>query len=231
MCPYCGEDVPAGSKTCWKCGFELDGETDPAAAAANGEVPEIEERKKAPRRPQRECPKCGKSIALQAIRCNHCGVQLSKGRRNWVPLVWGAFGIVILATVVGLLYRFFSTQPVPKDPGRETPVQVTRAQLAKIYKADSDAGKRKKDEIWDERHKGKFVRWNGYVLEVTPENTLSLGDNPTADRKHPHVTLTLKDPAQIDARGLKQGKSILYSARLDRYEDGTFFLDLGVIED
>ena len=25
MCPYCGEDVPDDSKSCWKCGTELSG--------------------------------------------------------------------------------------------------------------------------------------------------------------------------------------------------------------
>lgn len=229
MCPYCGEDVPAGSKSCWKCGFELgeDSDTTPPGEGA----PEIEQRRKAPPRPQQPCPSCGKAVSVGAIRCNHCGAQLIKGSRNWVPLVWTAFGLVLLATVAGLLYNFFASHEAPPDPGRSHPIDVLRPQLAKIYQADHQQGRAKKQALWKERHRGKFVRWTGYLLEIGANDELILGDSPSADRKNPHVVVVLKDSNQIEARGLKRGKSILYSARLDRFEGGTFYLDLGVLEE
>jgi ribosomal protein S27AE len=227
MCPYCGEDVPAGSNSCWKCGFELEDNTSPDT----GEPVEIEQRNKAPRRPQQECPKCGKLVAVHAIRCNHCGVAISKGRKTWIPLVWGAFALVVLVTIVGSLYRFFAEFKPPPDPGRSTPISATRAGISKIYRGVSAHAKPKLANMWEERHNSKYVKWNGYVLEIRDDDTLALGDSSSVDRKAPHAILTLKDIDQIEERGLKVGKSILYTARLNRFEGGTVHLDMGIVED
>ena len=227
MCAYCGEDVPAGSANCWKCGLELDGDT---GAAAASEGMELEQRPKEARRPQRDCPHCGESVALRAIRCNACGEQLSAGgRRNWVSAAWGAFVLVLLATVGGLVYSYVANLEPPPDPGRATPLKVSRAQLSQLYKSKSKAGEAKKRALWAERHKDRFVVWESYLLRVEEDYSLSLGDS---SRGEPDVHVILKDSDQIQARGLKVGKWIRYSARLIDYDaEGLITLDLGVVED
>lgn len=227
MCAYCGEDVPAGSANCWKCGLELDGDT---ADAASSELGDLEQRPKAARRPQRDCPHCGEPVAVRAIRCNACGEQLSSGgRRNWVTAAWAAFGVVLLSTVIGVIYSRVSGYEVPPDPGRATPLKISRAQLSQLYKSQSKHGDEKKRGLWDERHKDRFVVWESYLLKIEEDYSLSLGDSSRGD---PDVHVILKDSDQIEARDLKVGKWIRYSARLVDYDSqGQITLDLGVVED
>lgn len=231
MCPYCGEDVPAGSGSCWKCGLELDGDTD--TAASGGEGAEIETRGRASTRPQRDCPHCGESVSARAIRCNACGERLtSGGGRNWVAAAWAAFGIVVLGTIIGLLYNFFANFEPPPDKGRDTPVKISRAQLEAFYKSEGSgsAGKKKKRGLWKDRHEGRFVVWTSYIHDISGDDlSLKLGDS---SRGRHEVVLHLKNPDEIETRGLKVGKSIKYSARLVDYdEQGVFTVDKGVVEE
>lgn len=231
MCPYCGEDVPAGSDNCWKCGLELDGDTDPVAGS---EGAEIETRGRTSPRPQRDCPHCGESVATRAIRCNKCGERLtSGGRRNWIAAAWAAFGLIVLGTIVGLLYNFFANFEPPPDKGRNTPVSISRAQLRQFYKSESNtgsAGVKKKRGLWQDRHEGRFVVWTSYIHDVAVDGlSVSLGDS---SRGEPDLVVFLKNPDQIESRGLKVGKSIKYSARLVDYDaQGVFTLDKGVVEE
>jgi hypothetical protein len=227
MCPYCGEDVPAGSNNCWKCGLELDGDTDGATAS---EGPEIETRARGATRPQRDCPHCGEGVSARAIRCNACGERLtSGGGRNWIAAAWMAFGLIVIGTIVGLLYNYFANFEAPPDPGRLTPVKISRAQLLQFYKADSSGGEKRKRSHWKERHEKRFIIWSSYVHSIEDDLSLSLGDS---SRGKADVRLILKDLDQIDTRGLKAGKSIKYSARLVDYDaQGVFSLDLGVVEE
>ncbi|MBL4849799.1 MAG: zinc ribbon domain-containing protein [Planctomycetes bacterium] len=227
MCPYCGEDVPAGSNNCWKCGLELDGDTDSAAAS---EGMEIETRGRTAKRPQRDCPHCGEGVSVRAIRCNACGERLTTGGgRNWIAAAWLAFVLIVIGTVVGLVYNYFANFEAKPDPGRLTPVKISRAQLHQFYKADSSGGTKKKRGLWQDRHEKRFVVWSSYVHAIEEDSSISLGDS---SRGKADVRLVLKDLDQIDTRGLKVGKSIKYSARLLDYDkQGVFSLDLGVVEE
>src|SRR5690606_35744836 len=101
MCPYCGEDVPDDSSACWKCGTEIQ--------RGEGGAAEVEQRNQEGRGgPKVECPHCHAQISARALRCNECGrvLQRANTRANWVPAAWGAFGFVLLASVVGVIVAF-----------------------------------------------------------------------------------------------------------------------------
>ena len=230
MCPYCGEDLPVDSQRCWKCGTELSG----AEGGADG----LDLRRK-PSGPPAECPFCQADVSPNALRCNDCGRPLRqvKSRANYVPAVYGVFGLVVVAVLVGLLYSFLANRRPPVDPGRENPIDATYAQLARIYL--THAQPERKRQQWEEHHQGKFVRWTSQadegpviILRVDEEaGTLALGNTDKDDPTRPKAILELLDPTVISTRGLKAQHGIAYSARLDRYDGQTIYLTAGVLDD
>ena len=82
--------------------------------------------------------------------------------------------------------------------------------------------------LFAKHHRGRYVVWAMVIRDVDPAGILKLSPEGVAD---PVVHLTLQDPAQIAARGLKAEKAIKYSAALDGYSGKTFFLTSGLLED
>lgn len=221
MCPYCGEEVPADSGTCWKCGTEI---------AGGGAGEEIEQRghKEGKGGPKAECPFCQALISTRALRCNECGRVVREGTRsrNWVPAAWAAFGFVLLATIGGLVYSFVIHHKEAPDPGRDTPINRSYGDLERIYLKDGGTEARRR-QIWKDEHEKKFVRWDMIVIRVSPEERkVELAED--GRKGVAQVVVEMKDDQ--DLSGLKKDKAIRYSARLVDYRDGQLVLDLGVLE-
>jgi len=229
MCPYCAEDVPAESKSCWKCGTELSGEGETSFSAAT--EPAIEQRKKPKDRPVGECPHCGAIVGVKSLRCNDCGRAVrTTDKRNWVPAIWTAFGLVLFALVAGLIYGYVDSLKAPPDPGRSTPEPVGYDQLLRMYRADSAKARTKKLELWEQHHKGKFVRWEMTLLAIREDGSVALGTTEDVSAATPHAVLELKDTEAVKSKGLMKGKMYLYSASLDHIEGTTVYLTKAVIE-
>lgn len=241
MCPYCGEDVPADTTRCWKCGTEI------SPSEGGGEDPGgIEERPtpegKTKKKPTQPCPHCEAPVSIYALRCNECGRSIGRpGRRiNWAKASWVAFGVVSVGLLVGLVYAFITSRPENEDRGRFSrrgdPIVVSWIELERIYFRPTDkAHEERRAERWRNEYKGEFVHWQGVIVradEATGVLELTDGEaNRNPDE--PQVRLTLKDPGLVKARGLKRGTSLAYSARLQTYlsEEKMVELDDGTIRE
>lgn len=227
MCPYCGEDVPDDSSACWKCGTEISrGE-----GGGGGDADEITQRNPEGKSgPKAECPFCQALIPARALRCNECGrvLQRSGARANWVPAAWGAFGLVLLATLVGVVLSFVRAHKPPPDPGRDEPVSRRFSELERIYLKEPAANVQRQREIWNAEHAGKFVWWEGVIVEIDPEaRRISLAEDGLSGK--PTVIVEMKP--DVDLSGLKKEKAIRYSARLEDFRGGQFHLSLGTLLD
>lgn len=222
MCPYCGEDVPDDSSACWKCGTEIQ--------RGEGGAADVEQRNPEARGgPKVECPHCHAQISARALRCNECGRVLQRGnvRANWAPAAWGAFGFVLLASVVGVVVAFVRAHEPPPDPGRDTPIAIPLHELERIYLKGS-ANEQRRRELWKAEHAGRFVVWEGVIVDIDPASrTIGLAENGLASR----ASVVVEFKADQDLSGLKEEKSIRYSARLDDFRDGRFYLSLGELSE
>ena len=224
MCPYCGEDVPAETQRCWKCGTEISGGDGTIDGIGDDGSNELAQRQRDV--PQTECPYCGSSVSSRSLRCNECGKQLRSvsSRPNWLPAVYAVFGVVLIVTLVWVIHGMVVAARNKPDPGRDTPIRASYEELIKLYRVGNEQFRKK----WDQNHKGKFVHWRMPILEVrTEEGVVVLGE----EKKSPQVILTLKDPALTDDSRVRPEKRIRYSARLDRFEGQTIYLDLGLLDE
>lgn len=224
MCPYCGEDVPADSTSCWKCGTEIQ-----RGEGGTGELQQRNQEGKVGGGPRVECPFCQAQISARALRCNECGraLKASGERANWVPAAWGAFGLVVLATVVGLVVSFVRNHEPPPDPGRDKAITVKVHELERIYLKGSANEQRRRD-LWRTEHEGRFVEWEGVIVHIDPAaRIIGLAEDGLGGRAS--VLVEFKPGEELS--GLKEEKSIRYSARLEDYRDGQFHLSLGVLLD
>ncbi len=222
VCPYCGEEVPEDSSSCWKCGTELSG------GGGDG-APTIEQRGKSRDRPVAACPHCNADNVVGALRCNECGRALTAGAQaaRWPAAMWTSLGLVTVVTLVALVVAFARGRPAAADPGRDQPLGYAYRDLERIYlKGGGSAARRA--ALWDAEHRGRFVEWEGVVLGTEPlDRCVLLAESGMATA--PQVVLELKDAASLP--GLKKDKQIRYSARLDEVRDGRFYLSLGVVLD
>lgn len=243
MCPYCGEDVPANTAKCWKCGTELSERTPGAEPEApegadgislRGPAAEREEeaKKKKKKQPMRQCPFCETLVPLHSLRCNRCGQKLKEAPREvgWQKSVWIAFAVVAVAVGAWLLYGYASSRVVARvDKGRDQPIKVTYSNLARIFLTSRGSGLDQREASWRQEHEGKYIEWSGIVTRVVDadEGIIEAAESATATFDEPEVRLSFKDPDLVAERGLKQGKLIKYSARLVSYlpEEGLFVLD------
>lgn len=218
MCPYCGEDVPDDSSACWKCGTEIQ-----RGEAGAGEIQQRNQEARSG--PKVECPHCQAQIPARALRCNECGraVQRSGARANWVPAAWGAFGLVLLASVVGVVVSFVKAHKPPVEPGRLEPIKIQVHELERIYLKGSANEQRRRD-LWRTEHEGRFVEWEGVIVDIDPAaRIIGLAENGLDGR----ASVVVEFKSGQDLSGLKKEKSIRYSARLDDFQDGRFRLSLG----
>ncbi len=220
MCPYCGEDVPDDSSACWKCGTEIQ-----RGEGAAGELQQRNVEGKTGGGPKVECPHCHVQIPARALRCNECGrvVQRTSARANWAPAAWGAFGLILLASVVGVVVSFVKAHKPAPDPGRDKPITLQLHELERIYLKGA-ANEQRRRELWKAEHEGRFVAWEGVIVEIDRDaRRIGLAENGLEGRSAAIVEFK----SGQDLSGLKEEKSIRYSARLDDFRDGRFHLSLG----
>lgn len=226
MCPYCGEDVPDDSTACWKCGTEVQKGEGGATGADQIEQRNVEGKTGGPKV---ECPFCQALISARALRCNECGRVLQKGsgRANWMPAAWGAFGLVVLASIVGVILSFVKAHKPAVDPGRDSPLGQNFRELERIYLKGSGSDQRRR-ELWSAEHQGKFVVWEGVIVDVDPTSRIiALAEDGLGSRSQ----MVVEFKAGEDLSGLKEEKSIRYSARLEDFRDGQFRLSLGELRE
>jgi predicted nucleic acid-binding Zn ribbon protein len=212
MCPYCGEDVPGESRQCWKCGSELSG--DAAEILAGGQLEGSAQ----------TCPSCQTPLPPGARGCGTCGWATREEPRRSPTSVHAAFLLVAFGVLIGLVFGIFRRG---SETGRAAPIAYTYEQLAEIYTSEEGEAQALAD-MWTTHHHDRYVRWDMVILEISENGTLKLAPQGTSD---PVVHLTLQDPSQIGARGLKAEKPIKYSAALKGYSGKTFFLTSGLLED
>lgn len=249
MCPYCGEDVPADSARCWKCGTELSsssagGEASPEGGeegAAGIEQRQVDGKGGGKKKPTVPCPHCEAPVSIYALRCNECGRSIGRpGRRiNWGKASWIAFAVIGVGTLAGLLYAFVMSRSEYVDMARRSSRNDTLGdtwlEFEKVFlrKAGKEHEARRR-ETWERDYLGNFVGWQGVITELKAESgELWLHETGTGEPGKPHVHLHLKRASDVKARDLKLGKSVAYTARLFDYHPEAKLLELddGVIKD
>jgi hypothetical protein len=237
MCPYCGEEVPADTAKCWKCGTELS-EGSGKAPGDDLEVPEEEpdDAGAAPKKSRKmiPCPHCESPVPANAVRCKECGRPVREGKGSQAGAAWRmgtwlvvvGFGVAVAIAVVVVAYkRRHEGKPRPLIPiayaeleRRMTPLQP------------STQGERRR-ELWTRDFEGKFVKWSGVVIQVH-EDTGHVDVAHTKGSKKAEADVELRDDARADLGDLKPDQPIVYSARLVEFgKDGfAFTLSEGLIE-
>lgn len=241
MCPYCGEEVPADSPKCWKCGTELEAGSGKGAQGAGGsdelEVPDDEDggdgeggggQEKIP------CPHCESPVPKKAQRCRECGRMLREVKTNKAAAAWrlgtwlivGGVGIAIaIGVVVASKKRRLASQDRPI-------AKIEYADLEKRIQPLSTVQKDRKRELWTRDFEGKFVKWSGTVTEVNTETGHVKVSLTKATPNKADVDVEFREDGRDDLKDLNPNQPIGYSARLaDFGKDGVAFtLTDGLIE-
>jgi hypothetical protein len=159
-------------------------------------------------------------IPARAMRCNECGRPLVRaGRANWIPYVYAAFGLVLAATLVWFIVSFVVAHKDAVDPARATPLPRSFVELERVFLKEGGNPTRRQ-ALWKDDHKGKFVEWEGVVVSVDKENhVVELAES---GMKKTAVVVRFDPKQPLD--DLKPEKVIRYSARLDEFGDGQFKL-------
>ncbi len=218
LCPYCGEDVPAETPRCWKCGSDL---------PADGADPALGEARRSSDHPS-ECRACQAPLPPGARRCAECDRPV-RGAPRGLPTVFAVYGATLLALLVGLVYALATRREAPARPSSARAIEY--AELLRVY-ADGAANEQAR-EVWRAAHEGRRVEWRepAVILGVGEGGVLKLGPAAPADgpAARPTVVLALADPGVIDERALapRQALGCAYQAVLDRIEDGTVYLASG----
>ena len=126
-----------------------------------------------------------------------------------------------------MAYSYIANAKEGADPGRNSPAQISYETLKQIYINPRESERIK--NLWEERHRGKFIEWEMVILEVNEDGTLELAGSRTADEAE--AVLTLKHPEQVEEQALKEEKTITFSAALVDWEGNTFNLELGLLLD
>ena len=237
MCPYCGEEVPADSAKCWKCGTELEGGAGKAAGGASDEleVPDDDDgggeggggQEKIP------CPHCESPVPKKAARCRECGrmvreVSTNKAAAAWRMGTWLVVGGVALAVAIVVFVvakrRHLAQQDRPIT-------KIEYADLEKRMQPLVTANKERKRELWTRDFEGKFVKWSGTVVKVDADAG-HLTISHTKGGQRADVDVEMREDARDDLKDLKENTPVGYSARLvDFGKDGlAFTLSDGLLE-
>jgi hypothetical protein len=231
MCPYCGEEVPADSGRCWKCGTEL---TEGAKAEGDElEVPDEDEDEGGAPSPGNQlidCPHCGAQVAKKMRRCKECGralqeVKTNKGAVAWRYGVWilvVGVGIAVAGTVVGVsLGRKHAAE-------RSKILNITFGDAVSKLQPGKKMNEERRTEVWTKEFQNKFVKWkDGTVTSVDP------------DRRHVTFSHSTKGKADVVVTfdsdvDLSEGDKKEYSARLVEFgkdkDSVPFTLDEGQLE-
>jgi hypothetical protein len=87
-----------------------------------------------------------------------------------------------------------------------------------------DLGEGPKAALWQQKYRGRYVRWTGRIASFTP-NGLTIRERPSAITFD--VSLWLEPAERVKVRAhYKRGDTVTYIGRLDTYDDvlRTFYL-------
>ena len=236
MCPYCGEEVPADSAKCWKCGTELAaGGSEKSGGAASEElaVPEDEDEGGGGAKEMIPCPHCESPVSKKATRCRECGRAVREVTANHAATAW-RMGTWLIVAGVGLaaaisvgVYsrrRHYAAQV-------RTITKIEYADLERRLQPLVAGSTERKREVWQRDIEGKFVKWTGTVVTADPD-TGHVTVSQTKGGTKADVDVELREDGRDDLRDLKPNQPIGYSARLvDFGKDGmAFTLNEGLLE-
>jgi hypothetical protein len=237
MCPYCGEEVPADSAKCWKCGTELsEGASSGKAPGEDLEVPEEDpdEDGGAPKKSKKmiPCPHCESPVPETAARCKECGRPVRELQTNtgaawrfgtWLVVL--GIGIAVAITVVVVAVKKHRAGQV------RSILAVQYAELEARIKPLTTGQNERKHEVWQRDFQDKFVKWSGVVVQVH-KDTGHVDVVHTKGGKKAEVDVEIRDDARAELEDLKPDDPIVYSARLVEFgKDGfAFTLGDGLIE-
>lgn len=234
MCPYCGDDVAPGAKTCSRCGVSLeaggeddglpildvDGDDAPATTggAAGATAAAAGRAKKTV-----DCPHCGEPNPAKAHRCRACARPIrelvtkeeraaeARFRRN-VRLGVGG-GVALLALVLLIPGLFFKTAPKNIEWSR-----ITFAEVDRLFGSDSKMPDDKRKEVWNRSYARKWVRWEGRVTDVDSAlfgtGALYLRHRPGPGE--PDVRVEMPS-GELEKSGVAEGATVSYAGRLASY--------------
>jgi hypothetical protein len=262
MCPYCGESISDTAVQCTRCGMMLEEGAEPpeeaapppaaakagapakgAGGAAKGGAaaarPASAAKPPSAAKKVEPCPKCDKPVPVKAHRCPSCGTMLreivsdstraeeAKFQRT-VYLGVGAAALALLVAVLAI--GFFGGAKQPKN--REW-AKVKFDELAAFCGPSAKGSDERQRSNWL-KFGGKWVRWEGRVVEIEKGGLMSDGallvrhrDGPGSD---PDVRVAL--PAEEIAKpGVAVGAKVHYTGRLLRYDGSNpaFHLDFGEV--
>jgi hypothetical protein len=253
MCPYCGEEVPDDSSRCWKCGTEL---TEGGAPAPTDDEEELEVPADDDGEPTEKkvelvnCPFCDSPMPKSALRCRECGrtvrsPEAARGAVAWRLgpwLIFAAVAVIAIAVIATVVTKKMREKEKQHDP----PIQIkfvdldTRITPLRKLSATIDE---KRQAIWNDDFKGKFVKWPGqwilkatkigeeWEVELSEKEPKTLGKTDKPSAVVTFLPATNEDEAGRLTRTLKTGERITYTARLvDFGGRAAFTLDNGTLE-
>jgi hypothetical protein len=239
MCPYCGEEVPADSAKCWKCGTELGGEGSTKPGSSDElEVPEDEDEAGETAGGERRaemipCPHCESPVSKKAVRCRACGRNVRAVKQSHAAAAWrwGTWLLVLgvavaaVAAVATLSLKRQRASQVRTISGYK--FEELEKKLQPLVPTSSE----RKREIWARDFEGKWVKWSGVVVTVDAD-TGHVTVAHTKGSKKADGEIEFRDDAREELRALNPDQPIVYSARLaDFGKDGmAFSLSEGLIE-
>jgi hypothetical protein len=175
-----------------------------------------------------DCPHCGEPNRPKAHRCRGCAKPLRSlmtdeeriaQARYRMRLRLAAAAAVALAGLVllgiGLSFR--------GEPPKIEWSKILFAEVDRLFGPGSTMPDGKRAELWERVYAGRFVRWEGRVVEIEPASFLggegALLLRNRAGAGEPDVRLAL-GKAEIEKPGLAPGATVLYGGRLGKKPPG-----------
>jgi hypothetical protein len=222
-CPYCGEEVPAESVKCWKCGAIL-------KDVDEDQMAEFEKEAAIKAGPKHEpCPHCEAPAPIGCHRCGECGRiinELPKGESQdafkygtW--LVFGGVGFfVVLIIIIAVLLT------AGGDEKRNYVVINGSVLSARYSKTRLKSNSAKAAAEWKKKYVNRYVKWSGKVISIDGDVVEFAVTGKGKKAGKAEVQVEFLGSADDFVESLKEGKNVFYDAKLKAYNKEGYLFQL-----